>query len=135
MKEVREKLPKILLTNIVPYLHHGEEVIAFLKKVWVPRFDFSWVVLTNERVIIATRKIFEVNFTDYIIRNIDMDVSLGFPFDTLTFEAFRKKYTGQFYWYNREKTLGFIEKIKAKIEEQERRLGEKGKLTKGKEEE
>lgn len=120
MKEVRQKLPKTLLTDIIPYLHHEEKIIDYLKEVWVPRFDFSWIVLTNERIIVATRKLFEVKFVDYFIKNIDMDLSLGFPFDTLSFEVFRKKYTGQFYWFNRKKTLGFVEKIETKIEANER---------------
>lgn len=94
MKEVRQKLPKTLLTDIIPYLHHEEKMIDYLKEVWVPRFDFSWVVLTDERIIVATRKLFEVKFVDYIIKSIDIDISMGFPFDTLSFEVFSKKYNG-----------------------------------------
>lgn len=113
------KLPLDVQTSLKRYLHTHEVVLSFLQEVWVARIDVSWVILTNERVVIATRKLFNVSFADYSLKSLDIDISLGFPFDTVDLESFSKKYTGHFYWFNRERTLKFIEDIERRMEEGE----------------
>lgn len=120
MKEAQRKLPQTFLSSIKPYLHKDEKILDALKEVWVPRIDFTWLILTDVRVIVATRSLFQFKFTDYILSGLDIDMTIGFPFDTLTLEVFSKKYTGQFYWFSRKKTLGFIEKLESTIEANEK---------------
>lgn len=111
-----KKLPPTLLRRMKPYLHSHEKVEDFLKEVWVVRYDVSWIIITNERVIVATKKSFELKFVDYGLKSLDIDFSMGIPFDTIEVEAIGKKYMGHFYWFNRKKTLAFLEKIEKKLE-------------------
>ena len=131
MENIEKKLPLQLATKIKNYLHSHENIIDFLKEVWVPRYDISWVILSNERIIVATRRIFEYRFVDYNLKNLDVDLVLGFPFDTIELEAIGKKYTGHFYSFRRNKNLEFFDQIEKRIEEREA----EGKGEKKKEEE
>jgi len=111
----QRKPSEALRKKLECYLHSHEEIKDSLKEVWVARYDRSWVILTNERIIIAVRRIFEYKFTDYSLENLDIDLTLGLPFDTIEMEAEGKKYTGHFYSFRRERNLSFLKKIKEEI--------------------
>lgn len=125
MENIAKTLPSRLTERLKNYLHSHEKILDFMKEVWVPRYDISWIILTNERVIVATRKIFEYKFVDYALKNLDIDLTLGFPFDTIMLEAVGKKYTGHFYSFRRGKNLEFFEQIEKKLEEREGTTKEK----------
>ena len=128
MENINKKLPSQLAIRIKNYLHSHEKILDFMKEVWVPRYDISWVILTNERIIVASRRIFEYRFVDYHLNNLDIDLVLGFPFDTIQLEAIGKKYDGHFYSFRRNRNLAFFEQIEKRVEEIEaEEKGEKKK--------
>lgn len=117
------KLPKDLAESLKEYLQKDEKVYDALEEVYVLRFDFRWTVLTNERIIVATKRILDYNFKDYPLNILDIDVDLGFFFDILEFRMPSKVYTAHFYSFNRNLNLKFFHEIEKKLREV--RLNEK----------
>lgn len=119
MNKIEKKLPRSIMRSMKPYLFSRERLLDFIKEVWAPG-NTSWLILTNKRIIVVTRTSFELKFVDYGIWGLDLNLTLGLPFDTIDLEVTGKKYTGHFYWVNRKKTLNFLEKMERKVDAKNR---------------
>lgn len=112
------KPPDDLMESLKEYLHKGEKLHDAIEEVYVLNFDFSWVLLTDERIIVSTKRLFDYNFKDYQLSSLDIDISLGFFFDVLEFRIPAKVYTSHFYRFNRKNTLKFFHEVEKKISEE-----------------
>lgn len=112
------KMPADLTKAFEGYLGENERVLESLKEVFILNYNFSWVVLTDKRIIISTKKILEYSFKDFYLNKVDIDLDLGFFFDELQIDVSGKKYQAQFYSFRRENTVKFYHKVNEAIAEQ-----------------
>jgi len=112
MKKRKEKLPVALKDNLKNYLDEDEEIIFFAKEVPVLSIDFRWIILTQFRIILVVRTLVEYSFRDFVCKELDMDLNLGFIFDIVELEVPGKQYRATFFSWNRNKTLKFFSNLK-----------------------
>src|SRR3972149_8034938 len=104
------RIPKSLREKLISYLNEDEKVEDIIKEVFIPKFDFRWVILTQKRVIVVVRKFLDYTFKDYSCSLLDLDLSLGSIFDEIEFEVPGKNYKAQFYSFRRDATMSFFRK-------------------------
>lgn len=94
------------------YLESGEHVVDYVPETVIPSIDFRWVILTDRRIIFATRYLMTTDFQDMNLDQMEFEYKKGpLFFDQLAFERYSISYTAQFYSYDREHVVRLMSEI------------------------
>lgn len=106
------KLPHSVLSALDPYTAVDEEIVDAIKETYILDYDFRWLILTDRRVIIAQRRLFETEFRDVSFEGLDIQIKKGpLLFDEIHLKSITDDYKAQFYSFNRNKTLTFLQEL------------------------
>ena len=108
-------IPKKYYDKLKTYLNEGEKVEHSITEAWVPRSDKRWLIITNQRLIVMIKGLWDIQFHDYPYSALDLDIDFGFLFDEIQMNYTGKLYNAQFTTFKREETLNFFQKLKLNL--------------------
>lgn len=112
-KTADTRVPKKVLDLLKKdYLEDDEVIIEIVHEAYVPRIDFRWLVLTNQRFVVAIRNLIQVTFLSFTLDGLSIQYTRGVFFDVLEVQQMTNKYRATLYSLDRPFTLDFIDQIK-----------------------
>jgi hypothetical protein len=107
------RMPRFVLKDLGEYLKPKEVIADVIHEAYVPSIDFRWIILTNQRVIIAKRTILATHLNDINLNEMEITLERGVFYDIVLFQMRMDQYRGSFYATDRAYTMDFVNKIKA----------------------
>lgn len=124
MRKHDTHLPRKLLKTLnEDFLKKGEVIIDFMHETFIfTSFDFRWVILTNQRLIIAIRHLIATTHRVMDLDGLEYDFTKGaFFYDVVEFSRRTEFYRATFYSTDRmfvKEFLDSLQKVQVELEKQ-----------------